>query len=96
MANKSYRSTGNTKYCSVKVSTSVIPHSVYPIQLYERLEVFREVFCEELGKAIRWHLDETTLQVLNEPDRAAATRATCGAIELCLRVSEDTKEEQAL
>ena len=47
----------------------------YPIQLYERMELFKEVLYEELGKAIRWHLDETTLQVLKEPDRAASTKS---------------------
>ena len=57
----------------IEIGYSTLCH--YPIQLYERMELFREVFYEELGKAIRWHLDETTLQVLKEPDRAAATKS---------------------
>ena len=57
----------------IEIGYSTLCH--YPIQLYERMELFREVFYEELGKALRWHLDETTLQVLKEPDRAAATRS---------------------
>ena len=57
----------------IEIGYSMLCH--YPIQLYERMELFREVFYEELGKAIRWHLDETTLQVLKEPDRAAATKS---------------------
>ena len=57
----------------IDIGYSTLCH--YPIQLYERMEVFRELFYEELGKAIRWHLDETTLQVLKEPDRAASTKS---------------------
>lgn len=47
----------------------------YPIQLYDRLELLREVLYEELGHAKRWHLDETTVQVLKELDRAANTNS---------------------
>ena len=57
----------------IDIGYSTLCH--YPIQLYERMELFREVLYEELGKAIRWHLDETTLQVLKEPDRAASTKS---------------------
>ena len=45
----------------------------YPIQLYDRLESFRLLFYEALSDAKRWHLDETTLQVLKEPNREART-----------------------
>ena len=57
----------------IDIGYSTLCH--YPIQLYERMELFREVLYEELAKAIRWHLDETTLQVLKEPDRAASTKS---------------------
>ena len=47
----------------------------YPVQLYERLECLREMFYAEMAHAKRWHLDETTLQVLQEPNRAAQTKS---------------------
>jgi len=47
----------------------------YPIQLYERLELFRQIFYEEIAHAKRWHLDETTLQVLNEVNREARDKS---------------------
>lgn len=57
----------------IDIGYSTLCH--YPIQLYERMELFREVLYEELGNAIRWHLDETTLQVLKEPGRGASTKS---------------------
>ena len=68
-----YREHKVLKREGIDIGYSTLCH--YPIQLYERMELFREVFYEELGKAIRWHLDETTLQVLKETDRAAATKS---------------------
>jgi len=47
----------------------------YPIQLAERLEPIRELLYEEAAKAPRWHLDETTLQVLQEPGRSAEQKS---------------------
>jgi len=47
----------------------------YPIQLAERLEPMRELLYEQAATASRWHLDETTLQVLQEPGRAAEQKS---------------------
>ena len=41
----------------------------FPIQIYEQLEAFRPLFYDEAAKSSVWHLDETTLQVLDEPGR---------------------------
>lgn len=41
----------------------------WPLQLYERLVALRSLFYEALGQRDLWHLDETTLQVLDEPGR---------------------------
>lgn len=41
----------------------------WPLQLYERLAALRSLFYEALGQRDLWHLDETTLQVLDEPGR---------------------------
>lgn len=41
----------------------------WPLQLYERLAPFERLFYEALGHCSLWHLDETTLQVLDEPGR---------------------------
>ncbi|MCB1739280.1 MAG: transposase, partial [Gammaproteobacteria bacterium] len=42
----------------------------WPIQLYERLRPWQALWFEALRDSALWHLDETTLQVLNEPERA--------------------------
>ncbi len=42
----------------------------WPIQLAERLAPLRGLLLEYAQSARRWHLDETTLQVLDEPGRA--------------------------
>lgn len=42
----------------------------WPLQLYERLKGLRALYYEALGQCQLWHLDETTLQVLDEPGRA--------------------------
>lgn len=41
----------------------------WPLQLHERLGSFKSLFYEALGQCGLWHLDETTLQVLDEPGR---------------------------
>ena len=41
----------------------------YPIQLHERLEPLKQLFYEYAAEQSLWHLDETTLQVLQEPGR---------------------------
>ena len=41
----------------------------YPIQLNERLEPLKQLFYEYAAQQSLWHLDETTLQVLQEPGR---------------------------
>ena len=41
----------------------------WPLQLYERLKPFENLFYEALGRSPLWHLDETTLQVLDEAGR---------------------------
>ena len=47
----------------------------YPIQLLERLEPLRELFYEYAAQQPLWHLDETTLQVLDEPGRDARQKS---------------------
>jgi len=47
----------------------------YPIQLTERLEPLRALFYEYAAEQSLWHLDETTLQVLNEQDREARQKS---------------------
>lgn len=42
----------------------------WPIQLAERIAPLRGLLLEYAQSARRWHLDETTLQVLDEPGRA--------------------------
>jgi transposase len=42
----------------------------WPIQLHERLKPLKRLFYQALGQSPLWHLDETTLQVLDEPGRA--------------------------
>ena len=47
----------------------------YPIQLLERLEPLLELFYEYASQQPLWHLDETTLQVLDEPERDARQKS---------------------
>lgn len=68
-----YREHKVLKREGIDIGYSTICH--YPIQLYEKMELFRELLYEELGHARRWHLDETTVQVLKESDRAANTKS---------------------
>lgn len=41
----------------------------WPIQLVKRLEPIKRLLYQQLPQYERWHLDETLLQVLNEPNR---------------------------
>ena len=41
----------------------------WPIQLHQQLQPIKRLLYEELPKQEVWHLDETTLQVLKEPNR---------------------------
>lgn len=52
----------------------------WPIQLLERLKPFERVFYSTLSKSACWHLDETTLQVLQETDRKAQQKSYLWAI----------------
>ena len=52
----------------------------YPIQLAERLEPLRQLLYEYAASMPRWHLDETTLQVLQEPGRNAAQKSYLWAL----------------
>jgi transposase len=45
----------------------------WPIQIYRQLKPFERLFYQALGQSPLWHLDETTLQVLDEPGRANQT-----------------------
>jgi transposase len=47
----------------------------WPIQLYERLKPFERLFYRVIGKSPLWHLDETTLQELDEPGRVNQTNS---------------------
>ena len=47
----------------------------WPIQLYARMKPFEALFYEAIGQSQRWQLDETTLQVLDEPGRANQTKS---------------------
>jgi len=47
----------------------------WPLQLYERLTPFETLFYEAIGQSDLWHLDETTLQVLDEPGRDNHTKS---------------------
>lgn len=51
----------------VEVSYSTL--CSYPIQLHERLEPLKALFYEYAAEQSLWHLDETSLQVLQEPGR---------------------------
>jgi transposase len=52
----------------------------WPIQLVERLEPLKSLMMESLQTSPLWHLDETTLQVLNEPGREARQKSHLWAI----------------
>lgn len=52
----------------------------YPIQLHERLAPLKRLLYEYAASTKLWHLDETMLQVLHEPDRAATTKSYLWAI----------------
>jgi len=45
----------------------------WPIQLHAQLQPIKRLLYEELPKQPLWHMDETTLQVLNEPNRKNTT-----------------------
>ncbi len=47
----------------------------WPIQLSDRLAPLETLMFEALSDSELWHLDETTLQVLREPERAAETKS---------------------
>ena len=47
----------------------------YPIQLHQRLQPLEKLFYAQAAQAYRWHLDETTVQVLQEPGREARTKS---------------------
>lgn len=52
----------------------------YPIQLHERLEPLKALFYEYAAEQRLWHLDETMLQVLQEPGREPRTKSYLWAI----------------
>ena len=52
----------------------------YPIQLHERLEPLKALFYEYAAEQSLWHLDETTLQVLQEPGREPRQKSYLWAI----------------
>lgn len=55
-----------------------IKHSTlcdWTLQAAERLQPIYGLLHEELAASRRWHLDETTLQVLGEPNRQNATKS---------------------
>ena len=62
----------------VKISYSTV--CSYPIQLYDRLEPLKSLFYEYAAEQSLWHLDETTLQVLQELGREARQKSYLWAI----------------
>jgi len=52
----------------------------YPIQLTQRLEPLQALLYEYAAQQPLWHLDETTLQVLDEPDRHARQKSYIWAL----------------
>lgn len=52
----------------------------YPIQVAERLEPLKALFYDYAASMPRWHLDETTLQVLQEPGRNASQKSHLWAL----------------
>jgi len=53
----------------------------YPIQLTQRLEPLQELLYDYAAQQPLWHLDETTLQVLDEPDRLARQKSYIWALK---------------
>jgi transposase len=47
----------------------------WPIQLHERLKPLKRLFYQALSQGPLWHLDETTLQVLDEPGKANSSNS---------------------
>jgi transposase len=62
------------------VSLSYTTICSYPIQVAERLEPLKALFYEYAASMPRWHLDETTLQVLQEPGRNASQKSYLWAL----------------
>lgn len=52
----------------------------YPIQLAAKLEPMKRLLYEQAGRGARLHLDETTLQVMGEPDRAQRSHSYLWAL----------------
>jgi len=52
----------------------------YPIQLHQRLEPLKQLFYDYAAEQSLWHLDETTLQVLQEPGREPRQKSYLWAI----------------
>jgi len=52
----------------------------YPIQLNNRLEPLKQLFYDYVAEQTLWHLDETTLQVLQEPGREARQKSYLWAL----------------
>ncbi len=52
----------------------------YPIQLNERLAPLKALFYDYAAAQTLWHLDETTLQVLQEPGRQARSKSYLWAL----------------
>lgn len=52
----------------------------YPIQLNERLAPLKQLFYDYVAEQSLWHLDETTLQVLQEPGRAPRQKSYLWAL----------------
>jgi transposase len=52
----------------------------YPIQLHERLEPLKALLYEYAAEQPLWHLDETTLQLLQEPGREPRRKSYLWAI----------------
>jgi len=52
----------------------------WPIQLVQRLDSLKRLLYEQLQNGDLWHLDETTLQVLGEPNRKNETKSYLWAI----------------
>jgi len=73
-----YRTDKRLKREGVDIGYSTICD--WPIQLLERLKPLAKVFYELLAQADLWHLDETTLQVLQEVGRKAQQKSYIWAI----------------
>ena len=68
-----YRTERILKRDGIEIGYSTL--CAWPIQLFERLQPLQALLMAELGQAQLWHLDETTLQVLQEPGRKAQTKS---------------------